>query len=123
MGYNTTIVVMNDALHAIAEDEKFGKKLEQAILSQHRVKNPDVSAVTKSGSIHVNAATVIDCKHADITQVIAVGWNSGRVIDSLAVNYHDKKVTTEEKILRSLADKLGFYVSKKPVKKVDKANV
>ena len=116
MGYNSTIVVMNDALHAIAEDKEFGKKLEEAILSKHRVAKPDVTAVSKRGGIHVNAATIIDCQHADTTQVIAVGWNSGNVLDHVNINYHDDGMTPDEKILRSLADKLGFRVSKKPTK-------
>jgi len=60
---------------------------------------------------------VIDCQHADTTQVIAVGWNSGKVLDYAHINYHDKSMTTDEKVLRSLAEKLGFRVSKKPVKK------
>ena len=117
MGYNSTIVVMNDALHAIGEDPEFGKKLEQAILSSHRVDHPDVSAVSKGGGIHVNAATVIGCEHADVTQVIAVGWNSGKVLDHTHINYHDDSMTTDEKVLRSLADKLGFSLRKKPAKK------
>lgn len=119
MGYNTTIVVMNDALNAIGEDPEFGRKLEDAILSCHRVDNPDVSAVSKGGGIHVNAATVIGCEHADVTQVIAVGWNSGTVLDHPYINYHDKSMTTDEKVLRSLADKLGFRLSKKTQTKKD----
>jgi len=36
MGYNSTIVVMNDALNAIGEDPEFGRKLEEAILCCNR---------------------------------------------------------------------------------------
>lgn len=123
MGYNSTILVMNDALHAIGEDGEFGKKLKQAISSYPRVKDPNISAVSKDGAIHCNAATVIDCQHADVTQVVTVGWNSGIVVDRQYINYHDMEMTTEEKVLRNLAEKLGFYVSKKPVKKIDKAQL
>lgn len=112
MGYNSTIVVMNDALDQIAKDKEFGNKLQTAIATRDRGKShADIS----SGN-YVNAATVIDCQHADVTQVLAVGWNHGRVIDRIIINYHDEQVTPEEKILRQLAEKLGYRVSKKPQK-------
>lgn len=37
MGYNTTVVVLNDALDAIRDDPEFGKKLYHAILASYDV--------------------------------------------------------------------------------------
>lgn len=78
MGYNTTIVVYNDALDQIAKDEQFGKKLVAAVMRVGAYGNPeDIS----SGN-HANAARVIESHHADTTAIVAVGGNDGTVIAS-----------------------------------------
>lgn len=79
MGYNTTVVVMNDALHAIAEDQEFGKRLAHAIMEAFGGKRVDVPAYGKS-VIHCNAATVIETHHADHMVTVRVGMNSGEVV-------------------------------------------
>ena len=38
MGYNTTVVILNDALGQIAKDPKFGEKLARAIMEVRRDK-------------------------------------------------------------------------------------
>lgn len=60
MGYNTTVVVMNDALDQIKNDPKFGEKLYYACLSVQRGKPVNVSA-----GYHINAATVIEIHNAN----------------------------------------------------------
>lgn len=80
MGYNTTVVVMNDALGEIAEDTEFGKRLAAAIQQVQRGKPVDVPAYGKRG-IHCNAAIVIETHHADHEVVVAVGGNDGRIVD------------------------------------------
>lgn len=79
MGWNSTVVVMNDALDAIRDDPEFGKKLYHAICEKsmfpERSKLIDVPALN-----HVNAATVIEQHHADYTAIIAVGGNYGSVL-------------------------------------------
>jgi hypothetical protein len=105
MGWNTTVVVLNDALNDIENDPEFGKKLVRAIhdvaVNRDRI---DVSA----GS-HVNAAHVVESHYADQTSVVAVGGNLGRVVAQL---YGWRFETTEE-IFRKLADTLGYSVRKK----------
>lgn len=102
MGYNSTVVVMNDALHQIENDPDFGKKLAQAVRSLS-VRNDyaDVSAGN-----HCNAATVVATHHADIHSVVIVGGNNGKVIGSSL--YSDT-----EKIFREVADQLGYRLLKK----------
>lgn len=107
MGFNTTVVVMNDALDQIANDPDFGKKLAQAIMHLSVDRKPgDVSAGN-----HFNAATVVESHHADITALVAVGGNFATPL-LYACGYHH---TPEDReiLLRALADALGFRISRK----------
>ncbi len=89
MGYNTTVLVINDALGEIENDPQFGKKLVAAILMKNTSKDPiDVSA----GS-HVNAATVVETHHADRTTLIAVGGNNATVLlETQGWRHRDKEM-------------------------------
>lgn len=86
MGMNATVVVLTDALSWIEEDPEFGKKLAKAIRTVQG-KTPlqgdtetMVSARSKGGGVHCNAAKVISHFHADIMQVVAIGGNTGRLL-------------------------------------------
>ncbi len=103
MGFNTTVVVMNDALHQIEEDKEFGRKLAQAALLTYNRGRQDVSAGN-----HVNAATVIESHHADGIHLIAVGGNYGQDL-----GYVGGYRSTPEDMLRSLADQLGYRLVRK----------
>lgn len=82
MGYNTTVVVLNDALSFIEDDAEFGKRLVQAILEAGTSgrKKVTVAARSSRGGIHCNAATVIESHHADHTVFVKVGGNFGEVV-------------------------------------------
>lgn len=81
MGYNTTVVVLNDALGFIENDPEFGKRLARAIMEVQRGKPIDVSAHSKGGGVHCNAAAVIESHHADHDVCVIVGQNYGRVVE------------------------------------------
>ena len=89
MGYNTTVVVLNDALSFIEEDPLFGKRLARAIMeaSTNGGQPVNVPAYSERGGIHCNAAEVVETHHADYTVLIKVGQNCGRVatMDSLKI--------------------------------------
>jgi len=111
MGYNTTVVVMNDALDQIKNDPAFGEKLARAVMGFNiPVRGKDVAA----GNF-VNAATVVSQHHADAVHLVAVGGNYGRDLGHV-VSWRDQ--TDDEKILRALADKLGYTLRKKTTRKV-----
>lgn len=113
MGFNTTVVVMNDALDWIAKDPKFGENLAHAILRLSRNEGPvDVPAFSDKGGVHVNAATAIETHHADMHVMVAVGGNFARNFGSVGF-----WADTDEELLRGLADKMGFRLTKKPQKK------
>lgn len=110
MGFNTTVVVLNNALDQIATDPQFGKKLADAI---SRVgcytKREDVSAGN-----HCNAATVIETHHADQFAIVAVGQNYGV---NLGTHYLYGEQPIEELALKQMAEKMGYRLVKKSIKK------
>lgn len=113
MGFNTTVVVLNDALDQIETDPNFGKKLVAAIRKAGCYRKPvDVSAGN-----HVNAASVIETHHADFDVVVAVGQNYGQVISKYAGPEIAASPEKTERILRDLADQFGFSLRKKPARK------
>lgn len=104
MGYNTTIIVLNDALHEIETDTDFGRKLAQAVRGLSVGKRGTIGA-----GCHANAATAIETHHADGIHLIAIGGNTGQDL-----GYMGGYRCNEVDLLKSLADKLGYRVSKKP---------
>lgn len=115
MGFNTTLVIMNDALHCIENDKEFGAKVAAAVskFGCYGKEHVDVSA-----GGHCNAATVVDCHHADQTSIILVGGNMGTVALPYAGGWkHDEKA--QERMVRYWADKMGLTVSKKRKRKTD----
>jgi len=114
MGFNTTVVVLNDALGYIEDDPDFGKNLARAISEVGgRGGRVDVAARSSRGGVHCNAATVVETHHADSTVIVAVGGNLGLELGRAWGHKWNDKVA----ILKSLAANMGFYIRKKPERK------
>ncbi len=110
MGFNTSVIILNDGLHAIETDPDFGKKLSAAISHLSIEDGPiDVSA-----GGHVNAASAIETHHADGTSVVTFGQNCGR---DLGLIWPYGSEAYEVRVLRDLAAKYGYCIRKKPKKK------
>jgi hypothetical protein len=77
MGWNTTVVVMNDYLDAIERDPDFGGKLARAIRRLHdpRVRKPIPVA---AGGAYMAAAVVETHDGYEEVEVV-VGNNTGKV--------------------------------------------
>lgn len=120
MGYNSTVVVMNDALHSIENDPEFGRKLKDAILTVQRGRPVDVSA----GGF-CNAATVIETHHADGLIAVVVGVNGGQILGYCGTwhrAYSDKMddESRKEYHLKNLARDCGYRLVKLPKQKKGK---
>ncbi len=79
MGYNTVMVVLNDALTEIKKDPEFGRRISDAVdeMGNPRVQYATVPAISADGhSIHCNAATVLSSRHADDVVIVATGGNT-----------------------------------------------
>lgn len=115
MGFNTTVVVLNDALNNIRDDPNFGERLASAIMTAFGGQKPvDVPAVTPGGGVFCNAATVIESHHADGYRAILVGGNCGLVVEGVAVGYHDTDEDRSLELLKMLAHKHGYALHKVP---------
>lgn len=112
MGFNTSVIVMNDALGWIEEDPEFGKNLARAIAEASRGKPVDVPAHSGRGGVHCNAATVIESHHADGYQAVLVGGNMGQKLGRQCFGQYDDHV----EMLKQIASDLGYRLVKKPKK-------
>ena len=104
MGFNTAVVVLNDALDSIRSDAEIGERIDRAIMLVRR-EGGDVSAHGKN-AVHVNAIRVLPPQHADYVQIVAVGGNTIR-------NLGWSMKWEPEDLLRDLADHLGYSLRKK----------
>ena len=112
MGYNSILLVLNDALDYIEVDPEIGHKIKRKILEHYATKkNLDIAASGSHGT-HCNAMSVLANQHADVGQLVFVGGNTGRSLPG-----YFTYAMEDEQILRELAAKLGFTVSKKKAKK------
>lgn len=114
MGYNTAVLVLNDALGCIEDDPDFGMNLARAIRYFNMKREP----IDISSKNHVNAATVISCEHADADQVVVFGKNMGWPLSNTFYNSPSwPKPGQEEEwklaVVRNLAGQLGYNLTKK----------
>ena len=119
MGYNSTVIVMNDSLSAIEKDPDFGKNLVRAIMAMSMKRMGEFADV--SALRHINAATVVDCEHADYYRAILVGGNMGEPMGgagtwSTYLREMDKD-QRKEYHLKELARSCGYRLVKRPKRK------
>lgn len=110
MGYNTSVLLMNDALEDIKSDKEFGPKLVQACAEvfQWRGKMAPVRART-----YENAAYVIETHHSSQTAILAMGGGYGTVLGHhYGIKHHTPDVQLA--ILKDLASQLGYEIRRKP---------
>lgn len=107
MGFNTTVIVLNDGLSGIENDPDFGKRLAQAIL----LFSPSKGRVDVCAGNHVNACSVIETHHADNTAVVAVGGNFASVLGCYPGCLHHKPAFQFE-LLCELAAEMGYHLVK-----------
>lgn len=76
MGFNTTVVIYNDALNTIKEDKNFGACLYHAIMDNIATNKPvTFFANTKNDSC--DAGQVIEQHHSSLNVLVEIGGNTG----------------------------------------------
>ena len=118
MGFNTTVVVLNDALHYIKEDPEFGKNLSDAVLSMQLPREHQRADVPAGN--HGNAATVIEKHHADSLHAVLVGGNYGQDM-GYASGYSAKWPDNARDILQNLGRTQGLHIAPKKYEDIVKA--
>lgn len=109
MGFRTVVVFNNDLTHTWEKDPELGRKI---MMDMHRHPNVGISALEAIGG------RVIECTHADTQTLVVMDGYSG---DPVAYGHWHRGQTEEQKqlaLLKDLADKLGYRVSKLPARKV-----
>lgn len=109
MGYNSTLVVMNDALGQIEKDQAFGASVVAAI---QKIRSRDHYIAVPSGS-YANAAAVIETHHSSTYVPVLVGANNGKVVEGVQVTWGMEDRERELELLKQLAEKLGYSLRKK----------
>ncbi|KKN88763.1 hypothetical protein LCGC14_0243700 [marine sediment metagenome] len=108
MGFNSTVLVLNDRL---GEIEREPEKFVEAMLS----------GIYGFGYEQVNfypgQSTVMSCTHADTVTILAVGGNCATKLGQFHNGGHHHTEEAQVQLLRELADKYGFTLRKKPAKK------
>lgn len=114
MGYNTTIVLLNDALSNVENDKDLGKKLADAAREWWAAPNRegDHRWVDVSAGNYTNALAVINTHHADHLVPVLVGGNHAWPVRELSLSSHIPTKSMEEKLLFELAKKHGYALKK-----------
>jgi hypothetical protein len=107
MGFNTTLVLMNDALSSIENDTELGKKIASAVLELSIRRPVDIAA-----GGHVNAITALETHHADGLVPVLIGGNHGYPLP-LSIRWATAPGDMELELLKRLADKHGYNLRKK----------
>jgi len=113
MGYNTTVLILNDAFGEIERHpEEFVENLKPFVnggkfgLREARKNEIGESDVSFGVGNYANAASVIDVAHADSTQVIMVGGNCATLLGEA---YYTGGHHTKEGVKKALNQVLKDY--------------
>ncbi len=121
MGYNSGIIILNDALDQIEKNPlQFTQRVVQAIREQGGHLKPGKIVDIAVGN-HGNASGLFHMAHADEHTAYLIGGNTSRPLPearTIIPRHRDEKEVDIE-LLKKMADAAGFRLSKKPTKKQD----
>jgi len=116
MGYNSGLIVLNDALHVIKENplqftEGVVRAIQSAPMSYHRGERRIDIGVQG----HVNAASLFHMAHADEHQVYVVGGNTALAVPGgfTRIGGYQDPNETNLALLKQMADSAGYRLVKK----------
>lgn len=110
MGYNSGILILNDAIGQLQDDailKEWWRRMEIAIISGA----VGVSTIDIPVGNHVNASTLFHMGHADMTGIYALGGNHISRLLLTTGDHHTKECQIA--LLRELANKMGFDLVEK----------
>lgn len=114
MGYNTGLLLLNDAIDGVWKDPvRFAEHFRNAFSTYGRSND---SMDFPIGN-HANGGRVFHMAHADVTGVYAIGGNHTSRLCSVhngGRHYHEAE---QIQLLRDIADNLGYRISLTPKKK------
>lgn len=104
MGFNTTVLFLNDGIEGIKTDPLFNIKLYNQILKGEG----DFSIGN-----HSNAGSVIETHHADHSVLIVAGGNYATVLSPYVCGYSHHTPENKLAILEYFAEQMGYTLRKK----------
>lgn len=105
MGWNTTLVICNDALSSIAADHQVPARLVECVERASMLQPGERIDVAAGG--HVNAMSIVASHHADVTSLITVGANMG-LCHLQRHGWRHNEEASQRDILAQWADRLGM---------------
>lgn len=117
MGWNTGVIILNDAMgHITKNPNEFVENLNQAMLLYDRKEcRVGIMRDIPVGN-YCNAASVFHQSHADSVAVYSIGGNcASRMIQTYNGGRHTREDEKLE-LLKQMADEMGYQLRKKPKK-------
>ncbi len=108
MGFNTTVLILNDYLDAIEKDKDFGTRLAQAVHEATTTRPVEV----RVGNA-LRSALVISSHSSYAVLPVLVGGNTGWPL-ACTLNMDSTKEVMELELLKKLAEKHGYSLRKRP---------
>ena len=110
MGFNSTILLLNDRLGEIERDpEGFVREMMNSIHG--------LGCADEMVDFFPGQSTVMSVAHADQVTILAVGGNHATVLGRVYNGGKHYTPEEQEDLLRKLADQHGFRLVRKPAKK------
>ena len=110
MGFNTAVLILNDAMEGLKTDPDVGTAIHDAILTAHRTQYKGFSI-----AYHGNGGAVLPSQHADTVQIIAVGGNYITTVANLYGCWREMEDKVE--LTKRLAASLGYRLVRKATPK------
>lgn len=112
MGFNTSMLILNDCLSEIEQDPELGKKISQGVGMLAR--GEQVNITTVGGKCRSNGITLVETHHADTDTVVMFGGNRAQVLSNAVwADAKEGDLSPDVKYLRSLAAQMGYTLTKR----------
>jgi hypothetical protein len=105
MGFRTIPLLANDLAHEWGEDPELGALIQRAMNYTHD-KDPEAARIGNYGY-------VLECTHADTQTLLAVDGYRGKPVAWSHWRRGDEEAAMHERLLRDMADRLGYRLVKK----------